>query len=116
MDRPAAATRRAPRGGPGPLDGLRLPLGIGGAVASWKEGLAVFTGVCALLSAQRVARRAKPDWYWWLVAFVVLSVTWFGIHQSKAAIWGLKLNFVYLALAYAAWRCPLNANVTTTGS
>ncbi len=91
-----------------PLDGLRLPLGIDGQVASWKEGLAVFTAICAFFSIQRVARRAKPDWFWWLVAFVVLSVTWFGIHQSKAAFWGLKLNFVYLALAYAAWRCPLD--------
>jgi hypothetical protein len=92
-----------------PLDGLRLPLGIGGAVASWKEGLAVFTAVCALFSIQRVARRVRPDWYWWLVAFVTLSVLWFGLHQSKAAFWGVKLNFVYLALAFAAWRCPLNA-------
>ena len=99
-----------------PLDGLRLPLGIDGAVASWKEALAVFTAACAFVSAQRVARRAKPDWFWWLVAFVVLSVTWFGIHQSKAALWGVKLNFVYLTLAYAAWRCPLDKHATATGS
>ena len=51
-----------------PLDGLRLPLGIGGAVASWKEALALFTVACAVISSRKVARRARPDWFWWLVA------------------------------------------------
>ena len=91
-----------------PLDGLRLPLGMEGSVASWKEGLAIFTAVCAVLTAQKVADRARPDWFWWLAALVAVAAVWFGIHQSKAAIWGLKLNFVYLTLAYAAWRCPLD--------
>jgi O-antigen ligase len=92
-----------------PLDGLRLPLNIDGAVASWKEGLALFTAACAVLSAKKVAERVRPDWFWWLVALVTVAAVWFGIHQSKAALWGLKLDFVYLALAYAAWRCPLDA-------
>jgi hypothetical protein len=92
-----------------PLDGLRLPLGIGGAVASWKEGLALFTAACALISAQKVAKRVRPDWFWWVVALVVLGGVWFGIHESKAALWGMKLDFIYLTLAYAAWRCPLTA-------
>src|SRR4051794_27288792 len=90
-----------------PFDGLRLPLGIGGSLASWKEGLALFTGACAAVSAQRVARRVRPDWFWWLVAYVGLCLVWFVWHQSKASIWGLKLDFVYLSLTFAAWRCPL---------
>jgi O-Antigen ligase len=92
-----------------PLDGLRLPLGIDGTVASWKEGLALFTAACAVISAQKVARRTRPDWFWWLVALVGVAAISFGIHQSKAALWGMKLDFIYLTLTYAAWRCPLNA-------
>ncbi len=92
-----------------PLDGLRLPLGINGAVASWKEGLALFTVACAVLSAKKVAQRTRPDWFWWLVALVVVGGVWFAIHESKAALWGLKLDFFYLTLTYAAWRCPLTA-------
>src|SRR4051794_12729839 len=92
-----------------PLDGLRLPLGIGGAVASWKEALALLTAACALLSVRKVAERTRPDWFWWLVALVAVAAVWFGIHQSKSAIWGLKLDFIYLTLTYAAWRCPLTA-------
>jgi hypothetical protein len=91
-----------------PFDGVRLPLGIGGSLASWKEALALFTAGVAFLSSQHVRRRAKPDWLWWLAGLVLLAVVWAGIHQSKAAIWGLKLDFVYLTLAYAAWRCPLD--------
>jgi hypothetical protein len=92
-----------------PFDGLRLPLGIGGTVASWKEGLALFTATCALIFGKRIVNRARPDWFWWLVALVVTAVVWFGIHQSKSALWGLKLDFIYLTVAFAAWRCPLNA-------
>jgi hypothetical protein len=92
-----------------PFDGLRLPLNIDGTIASWKEALALFTAACALLFGKKIADRARPDWFWWLVAFVVTAVVWFGIHQSKAAIWGLKLDFIYLTVAFAAWRCPLNA-------
>jgi len=91
-----------------PLDGLRLPVGVDGTIASWKEGLALFTALCAVLSAQKVARRVRPDWFWWLVALVAVAGIWFGIHQSKAALWGMKLDFIYLTLTYAAWRCPLN--------
>jgi hypothetical protein len=91
-----------------PFDGVRLPLGIEGSLASWKEALALFTAGVALLSGQHVRRRAKPDWFWWLAGLVVLAVVWAGVHQSKAAIWGLKLDFVYLTLTYAAWRCPFD--------
>jgi hypothetical protein len=92
-----------------PFDGLRLPLGIDGSIASWKEGLALYTGICALFSAKRILGRTRPDWFWWLTGLVVISVVWFGLHQSKAAFWGLKLDFIYLTVAFAAWRCPLNA-------
>ena len=91
-----------------PFDGVRLPLGIEGSVASWKEALAIFTAVAALLAYRHAPPRPKPNWFWWLVAFVGLAVVWVGLHQSKAAIWGLKLDFVYLTLTYAAWRCPLD--------
>jgi hypothetical protein len=92
-----------------PFDGLRLPLGIDGMLASWKEGLALFTAACALLFGRRIANRARPDWFWWLVALVVTAVVWLGIHESKAAVWGLKLDFIYLTVAFAAWWCPLTA-------
>jgi hypothetical protein len=91
-----------------PFDGVRLPLGIEGSLASWKEALAIYTAGVALLSSQHVRRRAKPDWFWWLAGFVALALVWAAIHQSKAAIWGLKLDFVYLTLTYAAWRCPFD--------
>ena len=91
-----------------PFDGLRLPFAVDGAVASWKEGLALFTAACALLSAQQVRRRVRPDWFWWIVALVGLALIWFALHQSTSALWGLKLDFIYLALAFAAWRCPLD--------
>jgi O-Antigen ligase len=61
-----------------------------------------------VLSAQKVARRTRPDWFWWLVALVAIGGIWFGVHQSKAALWGRKLDFIYLTLTYAAWRCPLD--------
>jgi hypothetical protein len=91
-----------------PFDGVRLPLGIEGSLASWKEALAIFTAGVAVLSSQQVRRRARPDWFWWLAGLVALAVVWAGVHQSKASIWGLKLDFVYLTLTYAAWRCPLD--------
>jgi len=91
-----------------PFDGVRLPLGIEGSLASWKEALAIYTAGVALLSSQRVRRRARPDWYWWLGGLVALALVSAAAHQSKAAIWGLKLDFVYLTLTYAAWRCPLD--------
>jgi hypothetical protein len=91
-----------------PFDGLRLPLDIQGSVASWKEALAVFTAAAALLATRRMPKREPPDWFWWLVGLAGVALVWGAIHQSKASFWGLKLDFVYLTLAYAAWRCPLN--------
>ena len=91
-----------------PFDGVRLPLGIEGSLASWKEALAIYTAGVAFLSTQHVRRRARPDWFWWLGGLVTLALVSAALHQSKAAIWGLKLDFVYLTLTYAAWRCPFD--------
>jgi hypothetical protein len=65
------------------------------------------TFVCP--SAARGARgRRPPLWFVPLMAFLVIglaSAAWVGGLQALA---GLKLDFFYLLLGWAVWRCPLN--------
>jgi hypothetical protein len=90
-----------------PFDGLRLPLGITGPLASWKEALAIVTAVAAGLHGSGRRRQDRPLWHWWLIGLICLAVAWIPFHWTAATLWGLKLDFIYVTFTFAALRTPL---------
>ena len=92
-----------------PFDGLRLPFGIAGPLASWKEALAILTAVAAAVHGARRRRTDRPTWFLWLVGLICLAIAWSPFHRTSAMLWGLKLDFVYVTLTFAALRTPLTS-------
>lgn len=94
-----------------PLDGL-LPLATTSRVAPyWKEGLVVAI-VIAILARRRHDERPSFRTVWWfgfLAVLLVIGVASAMLELSSQAAYGLKLDFFYVLIAWAAWRCPLSA-------
>lgn len=93
-----------------PLDGL-LILSPGLAVlANWKFVVVLGTIGATFLApdARAPAGRRRPSWFPIAVSLVALCVVSALFVGGLQAINGLRLNFFYCLVAWAAWRCPLN--------
>ncbi|MDQ6783269.1 MAG: O-antigen ligase family protein [Actinomycetota bacterium] len=93
-----------------PLDGLLLVLPHPSFVQYWKEGFVVLILLATFLtqSARGPTGRRLPTWLPGLVGFVVLGLISGIAVRGVQALYGLKLDFFYLLLPIALWRCPLD--------
>jgi hypothetical protein len=95
-----------------PFDGMLLLLPSQSTlVRSWKEGVVLLTlaatAVCPARSRASQSRR-YPPWLVPLVALVgycVVSAVATSVHTG---ITGLRIDFFYVLVALAIWRCPLS--------
>jgi putative inorganic carbon (HCO3(-)) transporter len=96
-----------------PLHGLLAIAPLPGAASAWKEGLVVFTALCAWLRrGGRIDRTHVPLYVpWWpaalaLMAFgTVSAVVTFGIIGVVA----VKVTFFYVAIVVILWWAPFDA-------
>jgi hypothetical protein len=95
-----------------PFDGLRLISHLPSSVSSWKELL-----VLAILGATFLAppeARAKgdhrrlPSWSPAVIGLLVLGLVSATVVGGEQAITGFRIDYFYLLLAVAVWRCPLS--------
>jgi len=95
-----------------PFDGLRLISHLPSSVSSWKELL-----VLAILGATFLApleARAKgdhrrlPSWAPAVIGLLVLGLVSATVVGGEQAITGFRIDYFYLLLAVAVWRCPLS--------
>jgi hypothetical protein len=94
-----------------PLNGL-LPLFTPSRTAAyWKEGLVAALVIVILVKCITGERRSFRQVWWsgFLGVLVVIGVVSAAFEVSLQAAYGLKLDFFYVLLAWAAWQCPLSA-------
>ena len=95
-----------------PFDGFRLLYEVPVVGAAWKfvlGGLVLAATFVCPKEARAQARRRVPNWALPLLGFVLIglaSALKVGLVQGGV---GLKLDFAYLLVAGAVWRCPLDA-------
>jgi hypothetical protein len=94
-----------------PFDGLLLILPFPSFVKGWKEVLVgiilVATWLCP--QAARGSRgRRLPRWLPPLIVLIAIGLVSAAIVGGDQALLGLKVNFYYLLLGIAVWRCPPN--------
>jgi hypothetical protein len=94
-----------------PFDGLRLLVEIPVVGAAWKFVIAGFvlaaTFVCP--KSARAPRRKLPPWVLPLTLMILIGLASAVAVGPVQGLVGLKLDFAYLLVAAAAWRCPLDA-------
>lgn len=95
-----------------PFDGLLLISGLPSSIRSWKEVLVIAT-LAATFAAPAEARweggrRRLPSWAIAVGGLLVLgAVSGIAVGGSQA-VTGFRIDFFYLLLAIAVWRCPLS--------
>jgi len=95
-----------------PFDGLLQIAGFPTVANAWKETLVgvvlVATFVCPG-DARAPRGRSRPGWLPALVGLLVIGLASAAASHDIAGIVGLKVDFFYVLLALAVWRCPLDA-------
>ena len=95
-----------------PFDGLLLIAHLPDSANAWKETLVgitlVATFVCPL-DARAPRGRVRPAWLAPLVALVLIGVGSAAAAHDLSSVLGVKVDFFYVLLAFAVWRCPLDA-------
>lgn len=95
-----------------PFDGLLQIAGLPSVANAWKETLVgvvlVATFVCPA-EARAPRGRPRPRWLPALVGLLLVGVASAAAAHDVAGIVGLKVDFFYVLLALAIWRCPLDA-------
>ncbi|MDV7196844.1 O-antigen ligase family protein [Rhodococcus kroppenstedtii] len=98
-----------------PLNGLLVILPLPGIVSGWKEGLLLYTLICAWLRRRRVpaGEVVAPTILlpWWPAAavFVVFGVASALISFGVIGFVGIKVTFFYLLLVVVLWLAPFDA-------
>ncbi|MGH1490174.1 MAG: O-antigen ligase family protein [Acidimicrobiales bacterium] len=95
-----------------PFDGLLLLVDEPTFVTGWKEGLVVLTLLATVVApgASRAARPGMiPSWLGPVVALLAISVVSALQVELAVAAAGFKVDYFYLLIPLAIWRCPLNA-------
>ncbi|MCU1692039.1 MAG: hypothetical protein JWM64_1130 [Frankiales bacterium] len=88
-----------------PFDGVLLIVPHPGLVEGWKEGLVLATVAAALL-APAPHRRPLPGWVPALTGLVLVGLVSAVVVGGVQGLLGLKIDFFYLLLLPALWRCP----------
>ncbi|HWC39539.1 MAG TPA: O-antigen ligase family protein [Acidimicrobiales bacterium] len=95
-----------------PFDGLLLIVPHGQTAKSWKEAL-VLAILGATFVAPEEARGARgrrlPRWALPLSLFVLLALVSAIEIGGQQALTGFRIDFIYVLLAWAVWRCPLSS-------
>jgi O-antigen ligase len=95
-----------------PFDGLRLITPLPSSASAWKEIL-----VFAILGATFVAppearargdRRRLPPWAPAVIGLVFLGLASAAVLGGQQAITGFRIDYFYILVAIAIWRCPLS--------
>lgn len=95
-----------------PFDGLRLISNLPSSASAWKEVL-----VLAILAATFVApaearaqgdRRRIPSWAPAVFGLLALGVLSAVIAGGQQAVSGFRIDYFYVLLPLAVWRCPLS--------
>jgi hypothetical protein len=95
-----------------PFNGLLIIANVPGSVAAWKEALVVLVVIATFVcpsSARAQPERSLPGWLPALAVLLVIGLISATIAFDTEAIVGLKVDFFYVLLALAVWRCPLDA-------
>src|SRR2546421_2081995 len=92
-----------------PFNGLLLVIPHPQIAQSWKEGVVLAT-LAATFVAPAEARaprgRRLPRWLLPVVLLVLLGLVSGAVVGGQQALTGLRIDFFYLLLAWAIWRCP----------
>jgi O-antigen/teichoic acid export membrane protein len=92
-----------------PLDGLRAIVPF---PAGWKEALALVILAATFVApaeARGPADRRLPTWSFVVAAFVGLAILSAVLVGGSQGLVGLKVEFFWVLVAVAIWRCPLDA-------
>jgi O-Antigen ligase len=92
-----------------PFNGLLLVIPHPQIAQSWKEGVVLAT-LAATFVAPAEARAPKgrrlPRWLAAVSLLVLLGLVSGAVVGGQQALTGLRIDFFYLLLAWAIWRCP----------
>ncbi len=96
-----------------PLNGLLAIAPVPGFVAGWKEGLVLFTGVCAVARRARSTGSVRPPLHapYWPAAVLLVAigcVSAFGTFGILGAV-SVKVTFFYIGLVVILWFAPFDA-------
>lgn len=95
-----------------PFDGMLVLVTHSGTMRSWKEALVlliiVATFVCPKAARADRVRRA-PRWLGPLALLLMYSVATFGLAPTHVSVTGFRIEYFYILLPIALWRCPLSA-------
>jgi hypothetical protein len=96
-----------------PYDGLLLLMRHQSTVVrSWKEALVIITCAATFVCPPAVraeGRRPRPIWLAPLAALIGYSVLSALVTSIHTGLVGLRIDFFYVILAGAIWRCPLDS-------
>lgn len=95
-----------------PFDGLLLLFDTPDIIGGWKEILVLLTVGATFVAprgARNVAPGLKPAWLAAIVGLMALSLLTTLWVSPAVAISGFKIDYFYLLLVWAIWRCPLTA-------
>jgi putative inorganic carbon (hco3(-)) transporter len=93
-----------------PFDGLLLILDLPSQVDAWKEVLVALTLLATFVcppESRAWPARSRPAWLLPLVGWIIIGVASVAASPTLESLVGLKIDFFYVLLALAVWRCPL---------
>jgi hypothetical protein len=95
-----------------PFDGLRLIVRLPSFVSGWKEALVIATLVATFFAPSearaRGDRKRLPAWAPAVIGLLVLGLASAVAVGGQQALIGFRIDYFYLLLAVAVWRCPLS--------
>lgn len=93
-----------------PFDGLLLVIPHPQIAQSWKQGVVLATlaatFICPAEARARKGRRL-PRWLLAVALFVLVGIISAAVVGGQQGLTGLRIDFFYILLALAVWRCPL---------
>jgi hypothetical protein len=96
-----------------PFDGLRIPLHLPKVASNWVEAMVFLSVAAAVVAKPGLARpetgRAWPGWATGIMGLIVLGFLSVRMVAPFEVAVGIKAAFQAVAMAFVAWRCPLDA-------
>jgi hypothetical protein len=97
-----------------PFDGLLLISRLPSAARSWKEVLVLATLAATFVAPAEAraqdSRLRLPSWAPAVVGLLILGLISAVAVGGQQALTGFRIDYFYLLLAIAVWRCPLSGN------